>query len=477
LQPLPSGVSGGGGGGGGGICYGCCYSGPAAEAGAAVAARLGRQTSRLPGVALSCPKGVETAEWLSDVAVAGARQALARPGGGAAGGTGVGMGVGMGVGGSSPHAASSAGRSRSRAPPFAARGRASPVLPWPQELWLLLRRGAVYNTRHPMLLRLQLGASVFAAAIVCAMTRSLKSNLAGLQNRSGAIFFTLAFCAFAALSSLDALLQERKVLEREGGVGVHRVWTYFCSKAALDALTMRVLPSAVFSAVVYPVLGLRPQLDKFAVFTATLMLFSTACSAMVLCVVAVSPTAGVCNTVSTLLLLLWLLLGGFLVNIRDLADAPAVNWMQYSSPFRYAFETLVSSEMEGMDFLFDPPGMAPVAIQAEMFLETLGMRYANAGRNTLALVAMVGGAWLLGFVLLWLRLRCPALCRCGGVSGALDRAGGVCTALKAWQPLGGALSRRPAARERGRGRGPSAEENDWRRGLLVRNNAAPSSEI
>eukprot|EP00894_Picocystis_sp_ML_P001256 jgi/Pico_ML_1/51773/g333.t1 len=179
----------------------------------------------------------------------------------------------------------------------------------------------------------------------------------------------------------------------------YRTSTYYFTKVFLDALLLRIVPVCLFGLVTYWWIGLQDSSSKTGIFFASMMLFNVTVEGLAMCISIASPTAGVATLTSTVLLLLMVLFGGLYVNVETVTDALA--WLKYVSLFHYAYEALLSNEMEGLSVTFNVPDFPPVPnVRGEVYLGTLNMSHERIGTNLVALGGFCVGFYLLGYLLL-----------------------------------------------------------------------------
>ncbi|RHY27688.1 hypothetical protein DYB32_006611 [Aphanomyces invadans] len=266
------------------------------------------------------------------------------------------------------------------------------------ELQVLFLRTMRNTFRQKSLFVLHLAISAILGVITGLIFMGLQNNLAGFQNRMGAFFFTLTFFGFGTLSSMDAFIAERPLFVKEAGAKYYGAWSYFVAKASIDLASLRVLPAIVFASIFYYLMGLHAPLDRFLLFTTTLVLFNVAVGSMSTFVSICSKTVGIANLVATVVLLQNVLFGGFLLNVQTMSVGAA--WMQWLSMFKYAFEVMMTNELSGLLLTFDASGYVAVPVYGEVYLKTLGMDINNQMRDVVCLVAITAAFNLASFVML-----------------------------------------------------------------------------
>lgn len=270
------------------------------------------------------------------------------------------------------------------------------------EVRVLFRRTAQNILRHRSLLLLHVFLSLTLALFGGLIFNHVTNDLAGFQNRSGAFYFILTFFGFASMSSMDLFIAERSIFLRETGALYYGAFSYFLAKAALDTLLLRVFPATLFASIFYWIMGLQASLEHFLFFLVTVVLFNVAAGSISIFVGVLSRNVGTANLSATVVFLVMLLFGGFLLNSQTM---PAyVGWIKHFSIFSYAFEILMTNELKGLLLKFDAPGYPSVPVYGDVFLKTLGMDYANRYYDLVSLAVISLGLQVLSYLFLSLQV-------------------------------------------------------------------------
>ncbi len=147
--------------------------------------------------------------------------------------------------------------------------------------------------------------------------------------------------------------------------------------------------------------GLNPTTGSFFYFLVTLILVSLAASAMNLAISAFTPSLSLGNLLAILLLLFFMLFGGFLVNKQSTPSF--VRWLKYLSFLNYGFEILLVNELDNLSIRFLPKGYdikKAVTVNGRVFLDQFDMEPSRFNTDLIMLVVMSFGYLLLTYVLL-----------------------------------------------------------------------------
>ena len=271
--------------------------------------------------------------------------------------------------------------------------------PLDKELLILFWRTLLNIGRHPALLALHCGVSMALGLATGLLFRGVPDTLAGMQNRAGSLFFTLTFFAFGSMTSIDIFMAERQVFSREQRGGYYRVGTYFISKILLDGALLRVLPAVLYGLISYWLIGMGDRPAQIAIFFLTLCLFNLAAGALSMVIAICSPSAGVANLITIVVLLISLLFGGFLANIDTVPVW--LGWIRFLSIFYYAFEILFVNELQGLSVNVDDVANVDLSVKSNVLLDVFHFDPANLPRDMAALFALYVGWMVVAYVLLW----------------------------------------------------------------------------
>ena len=144
-------------------------------------------------------------------------------------------------------------------------------------------------------------------------------------------------------------------------------------------------------------MGDRPA--PIAIFFLTLCLFNLAAGALSMVIAICSPSAGVANLITIVVLLISLLFGGFLANIDTVPVW--LGWIRFLSIFYYAFEILFVNELQGLNVNVDDVANVDLSVKSNVLLDVFHFDPANLPRDMAALFALYVGWMVVAYVLLW----------------------------------------------------------------------------
>lgn len=262
--------------------------------------------------------------------------------------------------------------------------------------------------RNRSLLVLHVTISICAGLIVGGIFYDVSVDTDGVQARYGSIFISLCFLAFTSITSIDLLVNERMIVTAEVKEGLYSGSVYILSKLFLDGLLLRALPATLYAIPFYFMVGFITDAGRFFSFLFVLILFNLCIGALAMLVTICSRTAGTSLFVMNSLLLLQLSLTGFLVEVDSIT--PVLRWIHWLSQFYYAFEAMITTEMNQNKYnlILEAPGLKPIILEntpGEMFIDTLGYEVDTATRNICILIGYYYGFVCLCLVAFYVRIN------------------------------------------------------------------------
>ncbi|XP_054447732.1 broad substrate specificity ATP-binding cassette transporter ABCG2 [Pteronotus mesoamericanus] len=240
----------------------------------------------------------------------------------------------------------------------------------------------------------QVIVTIILGLVIGALFYDLKSDPTGIQNRAGVLFFLTTNQCFSSVSSVELFVVEKKLFMHEYISGYYRVSSYFFGKLLSDLLPMRMLPSIIFTCIIYFLLGLKPTVESFFIMMFTLMMVAYSASSMALAIAAGQSVVSVATLLMTISFVFMMIFSGLLVNLRTVVSW--LSWLQYLSIPRYGYAALQHNEFLGQNFC---PGLNITAnntcsfaiCTGEEFLVNQGIDLSSWGlwKNHVVLACMI----------------------------------------------------------------------------------------
>jgi ABC-type multidrug transport system ATPase subunit/ABC-type multidrug transport system permease subunit len=196
-------------------------------------------------------------------------------------------------------------------------------------------------------------------------------DIAGTQNRLGAIFFTNLVLALTSGSTMDGLIRERPLYIRDVSNRLYRPSAYYVSKLLCEWLPLRILPAVAIAAGSYWFIGLRDGLSHFLWYVTVMTLFNVTAGAMGTAVAIASPSTGSASVIFNTLVLINSVFGGLMLN--NTTVPVYYRWAKYLSFWHYAYEALLSNEFYDRTLLVNPEGLMPRYVKGQFWMREMGM--------------------------------------------------------------------------------------------------------
>lgn len=203
--------------------------------------------------------------------------------------------------------------------------------------------------RNPVLATMQTVVTAIFAVLVGLIYLQVDSTVdTGVRNRTGAIFFIVTNQVMANLSAIELFIKERVLFIHENASGYYHVSTYFLAKLVCDLVPLRIIPSIIFSTIVYFMIGFQKAVVKFFIFYFAIFLTSICGAAICFLLSASVQVFGIANLLSAMIFVLMMVFGGFLVEVSSVIRY--LNWIKWVSLFRYSMNIININEFSGLKF-------------------------------------------------------------------------------------------------------------------------------
>eukprot|EP00732_Lithocolla_globosa_P001710 Lithocolla_globosa_v1_NODE_916_length_3084_cov_13.984483.p1 type:complete len:960 gc:universal NODE_916_length_3084_cov_13.984483:2956-77(-) len=259
--------------------------------------------------------------------------------------------------------------------------------------------------RHPLLLRAHILFMAAAGLLVGGFFWNLTLDFNGTQNRLGLLLFLLILLAFASLSTIGAVGQDRIPFLHERAAGFYHPLVYYVIKVIFHLFPLRLLPTLIMGSVVYLMASLQQKWQLFLWYLLVLVLFSFVTSLICLTMSMLTHNPSLANFCSVILLLFMALFQGVLVSLDSLPSYIA--WVSYVSPFRYAMNTLMVNELDYLEDLYmDPLDYEPTLVSGRFVLTIFGFDYKTAYAFDCAMLCVMIVSWfLIGGACFYIRIQ------------------------------------------------------------------------
>ncbi|KAM9476682.1 broad substrate specificity ATP-binding cassette transporter ABCG2-like [Clarias gariepinus] len=272
--------------------------------------------------------------------------------------------------------------------------------------WLVKRtfKNLVLN---PQTAIVQLAVTTLLAFTVGAIFFKVENNQSGLQNRLGALFFIINNHCFSTLSAAELFITERKLFLHEYISGYYRVSVYFLSKILSDVITLQMIPSIIFSCIVYFMIGFKHTAAAFFIFMFTMMLVVCTATSMTMAISVDHSVVATATLLINLTFLFMMIFSGLLVNLQSVMAWLA--WLKYLSIPHYGLTALQINELVGLTFCHNlsdaltSNSTEGIICTGEQYLQAQGIDNSTWGlwKNYMALILMT----IIFLIITYIKLR------------------------------------------------------------------------
>ncbi|GMG59266.1 unnamed protein product [Ambrosiozyma monospora] len=254
------------------------------------------------------------------------------------------------------------------------------------QLAILSSRTFKNSYRNPKLLMGHYILSLFVGLFCSYIYYDLANNISGFQNRLGLFFFLLTLFGFSTLTGLHSFSTERVVFIRERANNYYHPLSYYISKLVCDVIPLRLFPPIILMAIIYPLVGLNMNENKFWLSLVILVLFNLATAVEILIIGILIKEPGSATMVGVLVLLFSLLFAGLFINKETIPVA--ISWFENVSVFHYGYEALSVNEVNGLVLKERKYGL-DISVPGAVILSTFGFDVAAVVRDIWMLCGML----------------------------------------------------------------------------------------
>ncbi|KAJ1968931.1 hypothetical protein IWQ62_000945 [Dispira parvispora] len=225
------------------------------------------------------------------------------------------------------------------------------ALPWVKEFYVLTKRCWTATIRSRILIFAAAGQALLMTLLMGFVFFQMDRNQSSIQNRIGLLFFLPINIMFSVVMPMQSVFSlEMAVMARERSGGTYRISSFYLAKF-ITALPFSLLFNALYSTGVYFLANLQYEVDKFFIYFALILLLVVVATSFGMATGALFPNIQMSQIMAPLLIVIFLLFGGNLVNVDDMT--PVLSWIRYISPINYIYIALAKNELTGLAFTCD----------------------------------------------------------------------------------------------------------------------------
>ncbi len=249
--------------------------------------------------------------------------------------------------------------------------------PWLHQFKVLFRRTMKDQWRRRSLLVTQLVQTVIMAVLIGTAFLDIGTSETSVVRRQPVLFFCVINQGiFGALLVINSFPAERMLVLRERAAGTYYVSAYFLAKSMAELIFQLIFP-LLFTCVVYFIVNLHDQADRFFVFMGFMVLTNVAATSLALMVSALCRTTDMSVTVLPLMLEVSRLFGGFFLSPSNLPVY--FSWLDALSYVKYTYVGIALNELQGLNlhcsdkWVIANPGVECEVTEGEQVIAQLGL--------------------------------------------------------------------------------------------------------
>lgn len=214
--------------------------------------------------------------------------------------------------------------------------------------------------RNPVVFQSQLFQHIFFGLLIGLMYIRLGNRDTDTRrDRAAAIYFIIINVTFPpALTAAFLIPKQRPIFNRERESGTYTLLPYILS-TVIVGLPVQLLLIAIDIILCYWIVGFSTSFEKFMTFLAIIFLLLLVTESIGVFISTFSSTIDVATNIISLVLLVFMSFGGFLLKPSDVPKFFLV--FDFLSPFKYAYRALLKSDMENLIVSCTPTlGQCPI---------------------------------------------------------------------------------------------------------------------
>ncbi|KAG5327518.1 WHITE protein, partial [Pseudoatta argentina] len=258
---------------------------------------------------------------------------------------------------------------------------------WCEQFRAVLWRSWLSVIKEPILIKVRFLQTVMVSLLIGVIYFGQRIDQDGVMNINGALFIFLTNMTFQhVFAVINVFCAELPIFLREHKNGMYRTDVYFICKTLAEAPIFLVIPM-IFTAIVYPMIGLYPDVKHFFVATAIVALVGNVSTSFGYLISCISNRVSVALSVGPPVIIPFLLFGGFFLNT---ASVPSYFvWFSYLSWFRYGNEALLINQWSEIDSIACTRSNVTCPKSGRMILQTFNFKKEDFWMDIICLFALI----------------------------------------------------------------------------------------
>ncbi|KAI8908416.1 hypothetical protein EDD86DRAFT_17287 [Gorgonomyces haynaldii] len=274
-------------------------------------------------------------------------------------------------------------------------GRTSWPSTWLNEFTTLLERNLLDTVRNKGLLFASIGQAIFIDIIIGFIFWRLDTDVAGVQSRSGVLFFLIINQTFGVIQPvINVFPLQREIFKRERAAGSYRPSSAYLAKV-VAATPFPLFSCLLIALPIYWMIGLQNNALKYLTFIGIMLLQTFTANCLGLAIGASVPNVTVGQIAAPLIVIIFFLFGGLFVNLEKV---PVVfRWIQWISFIAYSNKAINQNEFDANLVFRCTPGQ-PCYKDGTQVISALALGDPPIWQCELSNVAIAAGFLILGLI-------------------------------------------------------------------------------
>nr|XP_012233125.1 PREDICTED: protein white isoform X1 [Linepithema humile] len=258
---------------------------------------------------------------------------------------------------------------------------------WCEQFRAVLWRSWLSVIKEPLIIKVRLLQTIMVSLLIGVIYFGQRMDQDGVMNINGALFIFLTNMTFQnVFAVINVFCAELPIFLREQRNGMYRTDVYFICKTLAEAPIFLAIPF-IFTAIVYPMIGLHPDVKHFFIATGVVALVANVATSFGYLISCISSSVSMALSVGPPVIIPFLLFGGFFLNT---ASVPSYFvWFSYLSWFRYGNEALLINQWSEIDFIACTRSNVTCPKSGHTVLQTYNFKEANFWMDILCLFALI----------------------------------------------------------------------------------------
>ncbi|XP_011149501.1 protein white [Harpegnathos saltator] len=274
---------------------------------------------------------------------------------------------------------------------------------WCEQFRAVLWRSWLSVIKEPILIKVRLLQTIMVSLLIGVIYFGQRMDQDGVMNINGALFIFLTNMTFQnVFAVINVFCAELPIFLREHRNGMYRTDVYFICKTLAEAPIFLAVP-LIFTIIVYPMIGLYPDMKHFFIATGIVALVANVSTSFGYLISCISNGVSMALSVGPPVIIPFMLFGGFFLNT---ASVPSYfEWFSYLSWFRYGNEALLINQWAEVDTIQCTRSNTTCPRSGRTVLQTYNFKVDDFWIDIICLFSLIAAFRLLAFLALLSKTR------------------------------------------------------------------------